>query len=196
MEIQLKERTKQNGKQLNKHIYYTAARISNKQQLCTYLQSRQRNTSKEQCRATTEYNAIIYSTYTGLLSRLAPHTHIYPEPKRKGSRDFPERVVLPWRPQLRAPPAWSASSCRASLVWSARQHGRGFGETDGVFRRSLCARSWDPGLAQGPEGRRKEDWQEQQTGSKDPTSQEQNLDDQPTNDPRETAMNPPRPSLL
>ena len=45
-----------------------------------------------------------------------------------------------------------------------------------------------PGLAQGPKGRRKEDWQEQQTRSKDPTLQEQNLDDQPTNrDPRETA---------
>ena len=142
------------------------------------------------------YTATLKQFY---FARLAPHTHIYTEPKRNGSRDFPERGVLPWRPQLRAPPAWSASSCHASLVWSARQHGRGLGETDGVFRRFLRARSRDPGLAQGPKGRRKEDWQEQQTGSKDPTSQEQNLDDQPTNDPRETAAaasKPPRPSLL
>ena len=59
-------------------------------------------------------------------------------------------MVWRQRPQLRAPPAWSTSSCRASLVCSARQHGRGFGETDGVFRCFLHARSRDPGLMQGP----------------------------------------------
>ena len=36
----------------------------------------------------------------------ATHRHLHKNPKRKGSRDFPERVVQPWRPQPRVPPAW------------------------------------------------------------------------------------------
>ena len=78
------------------------------------------------------------------------------------------RVLLP-RPQLRAPPAWSASSCRASLVWSARQHGRGFGETDGVFRRFLRARSRDPGLAQGSKGEGRETGRSNASTTNQPT---------------------------
>ena len=33
----------------------------------------------------------------------ATHRHLHKNPKRKGSRDFPVRVVQPWRPQPRAP---------------------------------------------------------------------------------------------
>ena len=36
------------------------------------------------------YTATLRQFY---FNRLAPHTHIYKKPKRKGSRDFPERVV-------------------------------------------------------------------------------------------------------
>ena len=35
------------------------------------------------------------------------HPQTFPQkPPKKGSHDFPERVVQPWRPQPRVPPAW------------------------------------------------------------------------------------------
>ena len=75
--------------------------------------------------------------------------------------------------------------------------------TDGVLGKRAGFSGAISALAHGIQGSRKdqkaeeeeEDWQEQQTRSKNPTLQEQNLDDQPTND-REARSKPPRPSLL
>ena len=65
-----------------------------------------------------------------------PHTFTR-NPKRKGSRDFPERVVESSfaRPLLRVPPAWSTGSCRASARVARSTARTGFWGNGRVFRR-------------------------------------------------------------
>ena len=74
----------------------------------------------------------------------ATHTHVHTEPKRKGSRDFPERVEAflgdrNSEPLRRGPRARAA---RPSCGPPDSTDGV-LGETDGVFRRYLPARSRD-----------------------------------------------------
>ena len=130
---------------MNKHIYsrHTAARISIKQQL--YKTSNSRIQLCKAKRHTQVYNRIMQFTRQHLNNTTSQdwrHTHtVTQNPKRKGSRNFPERVVESSfaRPLLRVPPAWSTGSCHALFVSCARQLGRGFGEMDG-FSTATSAR--------------------------------------------------------
>ena len=90
-----KERTKRNGEQFGQaHLIpkTKSTYIQLQQQLIMHVYK-----SKNERRATTEYNC-----YTGTLTqfyftRLAPHTHIYTKPKRNKSGDFPLRAPSPCR---------------------------------------------------------------------------------------------------
>ena len=111
----------------------------------TYLQLQQQlimhvYKSKNERRATTEYNC-----YTGTLTqfyftRLVPHTHTFTQnPKEtKVATSLCAHRVLLLRLQLPAPPAWSVSSCFAPHVLAARHHGRGFGNEPGFRRGFRC----------------------------------------------------------
>ena len=144
------------------------------------------NTSKEQCRATTEYNAIIYSTRHLSNSTLQDwrHTHTFTQnPKEMEVATslsvesfLSDHNSEPLRRGPRAP-AWRV----ARVVRSTAR--TGFWENGRGFRRYLRARSRDPGLAQGSKGRRRRN----SPGTR--IRQEQNpTTNQPTN--------PPRPPLL
>ena len=72
-----------------KHVFL----VSNSFHARIYNESKETK-ARTQCRATNEYDLLTGTLKQFYFTRLAPHTHIYTEPKRNGSRDFPERGVL------------------------------------------------------------------------------------------------------
>ena len=155
------------------------------------------NESKEtqariQCRATTEYDLLHRTLKQFYFTRLAPHTHIYTKPKENRSRDFPLRVESLSRDRN------SELLRRGPRARAARRSCGPPDSTDGVLGKRTGFSDAFFALAHGIQGSRKDQKGEEEEAApgtrirqeQNPTLQEQDLDDQPTNDPRETAYDP------